>query len=127
MNVIINQIVKKYDVVVNQAARQINVNIVSSLKQNQVVISQLGQRGFKGEKGDNATIPIYDENPLGLINGSNADFTSANNFVSGSLQVFIGPAKLHVNQDFQITGANGFHLFESPLTGEQLFINYYKL
>jgi hypothetical protein len=40
------------------------------------VISQLGQHGFKG-KGDNATIPIYDENPLGLINGNNADFTSA--------------------------------------------------
>jgi hypothetical protein len=62
MNVIINQIVKKYDVVVNQAARQINVNIVALLKQRQVVISQLGQHGFK-EKGDNATI-LYDENPL---------------------------------------------------------------
>lgn len=129
MEATINQTVKRYDVVVNQTTKQINVNIISQLKQTTVTISPLGARGFKGEKGDNALLPIqiYEEVPTGLINGSNATFQALNNFNATSLEVFIGSAKLHVNQDFQIISANGFSLFESPLTGEQLFINYIKL
>jgi hypothetical protein len=51
MEITINQTVKVYDVVVNQIARTINVNIVNQPKQTTVTISPLGQRGFQGEQG----------------------------------------------------------------------------
>lgn len=49
MKVVINEIVNKYDVVVNQTTKKINVNIISQPKQIIVSISPLGPRGFKGE------------------------------------------------------------------------------
>lgn len=48
MKIIVNEIVKKYDVVVNQTTKQVNVNIVSQQKQFSVIISPLGKRGFVG-------------------------------------------------------------------------------
>lgn len=48
MKVIINEIVKKYGVVVNQTTKQVKVNIVSKQEQISVLISPLGVRGFTG-------------------------------------------------------------------------------
>lgn len=70
---------------------------------------------------------IQGESPVGLVNNSNATFTSLNNFDSDTLEVYISSAKLWVGNDFQITGPNSFELFFSPLTGEEVFINYTKI
>jgi hypothetical protein len=69
---------------------------------------------------------ITNEVPSGLINGSNATFTSANNFVSGSLEVFLNGSLQKIISDYQVVGNNTFNLNFSPLSNENLLINYIK-
>lgn len=85
MKVIINEIVKKYDVVVNQTAKQVYVNISSRQEQISVIISPLGKRGFKGNNGINGgvIIKISGENitshtPIVLVNNLAYKLDSSN-------------------------------------------------
>lgn len=76
---------------------------------------------FGGEAGK-----AYDETPTGAINGSNAAFSTAFNFVSESLDVILNGLTLTRIEDFTVTGPNSFQLTASPLAGEILRVNYTK-
>lgn len=70
---------------------------------------------------------VVNEIPSGLINGSNATFTTAFDFVPGTEEVFLNGIKLVKLEDYNTTGNNQIDLYVSPLTGEDLIINYSKI
>lgn len=70
---------------------------------------------------------VVNEIPSGLINGSNATFTTAFDFVPGTEEVFLNGLKLVKLEDYNTTGNNQIDLYVSPLTGEDLIVNYSKI
>lgn len=70
---------------------------------------------------------VFNEVPSGSINGSNATFTSAYDFIIDTLEVFLNGVKLTKLSDYNTSGTNTISLYTSPLTGELLNINYIKL
>lgn len=77
-----------------------------------------------------ATEPAFDvvnEVPSGLINGSNATFTTAGNFVPGTEEVYLNGLKLVKLEDYNTTGTNQIDLYVSPGVGEHLIVNYKKI
>jgi hypothetical protein len=71
-----------------------------------------------------AAVFIWNETPTGNINGSNATFTSLQNFVPNSLQVFINGV-LQVNiEDFTTSGSTAITLNVSPVVGDVIRIHY---
>ncbi|MBL7902934.1 MAG: hypothetical protein JNK73_13135 [Bacteroidia bacterium] len=77
-----------------------------------------------------ATEPAFDvvnEVPSGLINGSNATFTTAGNFVPGTEEVYLNGLKLVKLEDYNTTGTNQIDLYVSPGAGEHLIVNYKKI
>ena len=75
----------------------------------------------------NAQLPIINEVPNGLINGSNATFTTNFNFTSGTVQLFLNGTLQKIINDYQVIGNNTILLNISPMSGENLLINYIKL
>lgn len=75
----------------------------------------------------NAQLPIINEVPNGLINGSNVTFTTDFNFVSGTAQLFLNGALQKIIDDYQVIGNDTILLNTSPMSGENLLINYIKL
>lgn len=148
MSVVINQTEKVYNVTVNQSLKQINTNIITRPKQLTVEISSLGKRGFDGKSAYELAVEngfvgtedewleslkstgeskIYQEIPNGLLNGINPTFTTANDFVAGTLEVFLNGSLQRIINDYQVIGNNTIVLNFSPFTNENILINYIKL
>jgi hypothetical protein len=75
----------------------------------------------------NAQLPIINEVPNGLINGSNVTFTTDFNFTSGTVQLFLNGTLQKIIDDYQVIGNDTILLNTSPIAGENLLINYIKL
>jgi hypothetical protein len=69
---------------------------------------------------------IENEVPSGLVNGSNATFTSQYNFVPESVEVFINGLKQKPIIHYTTSGTTTIILSDSPQTGDQILINYQK-
>jgi hypothetical protein len=71
---------------------------------------------------------IKDEIPAGIINGTNLIYTTANNYVSGSLLVLVdGIRQLKgVTNHYIETGANSFSFNAgyAPLAGQDIVVDY---
>lgn len=69
---------------------------------------------------------IFNEVPVGAINGANIFFTTASNFVSGSTRLFLNGIKLRsgASFDYQETSPNEITLAQAPLAGDSLIIEY---
>lgn len=89
----------------------------------QIVELEVNQ-GPPGPPGGVAQM-VTGEIATGLINGSNADFTSEFPFDPDSLEVF-NVVRLAEVDDYNITGANSIHLLVSPLVNEKIIFNYLK-
>ena len=74
--------------------------------------------------GSNST--IVDETPGGLINSSNTAFTTANNYVTGTLAVYQNGVRLEegAGNDFTEGGTNAFTMLTAPTTGDKLVVDY---
>lgn len=70
-------------------------------------------------------VVIY-EVPSGAINGSNNTYTTAFDFVAGSVRVFLEGVSLTIVDDFQTIGNDTIQLVTPPLTGESLTVSYTK-
>lgn len=68
---------------------------------------------------------IY-EAPAGAINGVNNTFTTAFNFVPGSVRVFVEGVTLTIVDDYQTIGSNTIQLVTPPFAGESLTVAYTK-
>ena len=94
---------------------------------------------FVPEVGDNIrvcyqTIPdtnwVYNEYPAEAINGINTVFTTASNFVSTDIYVFLNgiwqAQDLLGLEDFVVTGANEITFVVAPLTDDKIWFIYKK-
>lgn len=70
---------------------------------------------------------VIGETPAGAVNGSNALFTTAHDFVPESVEVFIETCRLGLLDDYNTSGNRTIMFYESPLTGEKIKVNYTKL
>jgi hypothetical protein len=138
MRLTINQNIKQY---------KLNVNQNDLCVQHRITVAELGKRGFDGRSAyevwlslGNAGTPqdfinslnggsvdsIKNEIPQGLINGTNNTFTSLENFIPESVEVFLNGLKQQKIIEFQTTGSNTITLSVSPNTNEIVSINYIK-
>lgn len=67
---------------------------------------------------------VWDETPNGLINGSNATFTTLGEFIPGKINVFCNGIKLKSPDDYVTVGTQTINLTFSPSTGEKITVNY---
>lgn len=67
---------------------------------------------------------VIGENPIGVINGSNAIFTTNNSFVPESVQVFVNGINQVNGEDYFTTGNNTINMSISPIVGDRIRINY---
>lgn len=67
---------------------------------------------------------IFGETPTGLVNGSNAAFQSAFDFVPESVVVLVNGVEQRRVTDFNTSGTRTITLTEAPNTGEAVRINY---
>jgi hypothetical protein len=67
---------------------------------------------------------VVGETPLGLINGSNAIFSTSQNFVPESIQVFINGISQTNSIDYTTSGTNTINMNVSPIVGDYIRVNY---
>ncbi len=64
----------------------------------------------------------------GQIDGATDTFTTVNNYVAGTLQVYVGGLRQSpgVGLDYTETGVNSFQLNYTPFSGEKMIVDYTK-
>lgn len=93
-------------------------------------INPMGERGLQGVQGVpgvaglSNVVTIYNEQPAGLINGSNNTFTTASNFQPGKVSVFINGLLQKIITHYQTSGTNTILLNDSLTVGDQIQVNY---
>ena len=89
----------------------------------QLKISSAGSQGVPGAPGP-ITVPVIGEVLTGLVNGSNATFTTAFEFVPGTVQVYVNGVRQNQPDDFNTTGMQTVILAQSPTIGERIQADY---
>jgi len=69
---------------------------------------------------------VIEEIPTGLVNGSNATFTSEFDFIPSSLVVTVNGLNNHVLEDYTTVGSDTIQFTTSPETGDNIRISYIK-
>lgn len=69
---------------------------------------------------------VYGETPAGLVNGSNATFTTAYDFVPEKVQVMINGIIQKPVAHYNTSGLRTITLSDSPNTGETILVTYIK-
>lgn len=82
---------------------------------------------IRGSAGSGLSDLVLNEVPSGALNGSNATFTSAFNFVPESVEVFINGLKQTIINDYNTSGNTIIVLTFSPASTENIIINYKKV
>lgn len=82
-----------------------------------------GQVGPEGPPGPGNDI-VLGEEPTGVINGSNATFTTDHAFVPGTVVVRVNGLSQRLVTDFQTSGTNTITLTDSPQPGDHLAVDY---
>lgn len=67
---------------------------------------------------------VFGETPSGAVNGSNATFTTAQNFVAESVQVFINGVSQTNGVDYTTSGSTTITMNVSPVSGDYIRVNY---
>lgn len=99
------------------------VNIM--LPQDAADISDLTTAVNNLENGINNASVVGNEQPVGLVNGSNTAFTTASNMATGSLKVFRNGIRLKGGGvDFTQGSGNAFTFVTAPNTGDTLLVDY---
>ena len=93
---------------------------------NNVVITALPEvvRVSVGATYTTAATFIFNETPSGTIDGSNATFTSLQNFVPNSLQVFINGILQVSTNDYTTSGSTTINLVSPLAVGDVIRIHY---
>lgn len=70
---------------------------------------------------------IKSEIPIGVIDNSNATFTSINSFIPGSLELYLNGLKQLPTQEYITIGTNTISILTSPQITDTITINYIKI
>ncbi len=95
---------------------------VAAIRKEVVVKPQKGAVVYLSGTSDQ----IFGEIPGGTINGSNATFTTAYSFVPGTVQVYVNGLLQKIITDYNTSGTTTIILVNSPLTNENILVNYLK-
>ncbi len=69
---------------------------------------------------------VVGEVPIGAIDGSNASFTTAYDFVPESVEVFWSGIRLNLVSEYVTVGTQTINLTQSPQIGEVITVNYQR-
>jgi hypothetical protein len=83
-----------------------------------------GPQGPPGTDAAGALIMTWGETPIGVINGSNHDFSSVNPYRAGLLAVYLNGLRQRRTADYSETGSQSFSFVNPPLPGDSLSIDY---
>lgn len=108
-----------------QAADDTKVVVVV---EESIKVVEVGFGGPQGVKGDPGAGAVIREVPTGVIDGSNTIFTSSQDYMPGTLQVFLNGLFQAEGGDFTETDpASGtFTFVEPPWVGDSIQIVYGK-
>lgn len=123
--VLVNRIAVQAEVdrVVNASVSEDVVHgVVSEDVVHATVVGQQGPQGIQGPPGGSQI--VLDEPPTGTINGSNATFTTAFQFVPGQVAVKVNGLTQRLVTDFQTSGTNTIIFAESPHVGDSISVDY---
>lgn len=114
-------------VVIKQVEQSISVkNIEDKIyveqRETRIVIKNVEQVKVFQDGGNWVT----GETPAGAVNGSNATFTTAFDFVPESVEVFIETCRLSLLDDYNTSGTRTIQFYVSPLAGEKIRVNYQR-
>jgi hypothetical protein len=91
-----------------------------------VITDQNGQLSFDNIPSSGSSVNFVEaETPTGAVNGTNTVFTTANNFIAGSIHFYLNGIRLNPTEYSQ-TGINQITLTSPPITGDILLIDYRK-
>lgn len=83
------------------------------------------QVGLQGPAGG-SQVWVVGETPTGLVNGSNATYTTAFSFVPLSVAVLVNGVAQRRVTDFNTSGTTTIILTESPQAGEAVRVTYLR-
>jgi hypothetical protein len=102
-------------------------DIKGSENPNQVLQTDANGDPFYGPPPSSGGVDlVIGETPSGLINDVNMSFATANNYQSGGLVLYYNGVRQNSSHIIE-TGASSFDLDFTPLTGEELIIDYIKI
>lgn len=84
------------------------------------IIRVEGSTNLPASSGD----MVIGEIPSGLLNGSNATFTTLNQFKPGTVRVYLNGVRQTIVDDYQTIGNQTITLVFSPFAGEHLLVDY---
>jgi hypothetical protein len=70
---------------------------------------------------------VTNEVPTGVINGTNATYTTAQSFRTIDLEVFLNGLRQRYAIDYTIPNSSTFVMTSAPLTGDKLIVDYIPL
>lgn len=73
-----------------------------------------------------ATKFVFNESPSGLINGINATFSTANQFIPESLTIEVNGLRQKLVNDYTVSGGLNINFLISPQIGDSILVNYIK-
>lgn len=121
----ITEILQQVNITVEESTNTVNIEVAPIAQTVNIEVAEMGLQGLQGPPGESAEI-IFNEVPIGVLNGINATFTSVFDFVSGTLQVFLNGSLQKIVDDYQVIGNNTITLNFSPMANENILINYIK-
>ena len=80
-----------------------------------------GPQGIQGPVGTLDSV-VLAEVPMGDVNSSNTDFTTAAAFLK--LWVYLNGLRMNPGSDYNVTGADSFTFTYAPSTGDTLIVDY---
>lgn len=111
VSIIVNP--EKIAIELNEESQLIQVTVDSIVVQTNELLTS----------GDASSF-VIGETPTGVINGSNATFTTQNNFVPLSLDLILNSTIQTYGIDYITTGTNTITLNVSPVVGDIIRVNY---
>jgi hypothetical protein len=97
-------------------------NPVNVIYANEVVGAEIGGGGPGGLGGD----AVYNEVPVGQVNGVNTVYFTINDFLAGSTRVFVNGVRLTLGEakGYTETDTNQITLSFAPLVGDEILVDY---
>ena len=102
----------------------VSINIIETVQQVAILVNEASM-GLQGPPGATGNVNmILGEQPSGLVNGSNATFTTSLSFQPGKLAVYINGLLQKIITHYQTIGTQTILFTDSPQVGDQLQIDY---
>lgn len=124
VEIFITETVENISLNVTEIPEFVAVNITETTEQINIIVDQ-SQMGLQGPPGANGNgNMILGEQLSGLVNGSNATFTTSLSFQPGKLAVYVNGLLQKIITHYQTTGTQTVLFTDSPQVGDQLQIDY---